>query len=649
MKLCLIAPPARPGEQGGECFERLAGLLAGAHEVTLLRVRMRGEAPAAKPGGALPYRVVTAEPRVEMTRTIYAGEDHRLSAAVIEAIEAAYGEHGPDYVEAADRHAQALVPLVARRCGNPLLERTLFGLRLLGSAELEALHNGALSEPDARLAGELEREQLRLADRLLWPGGDAAALYRRHYGDELPEAVCIGQPAAPVAAAPPGEPHDPGGPLRILYLGALRRCAGALDLAEACLRLPFEDWRLTLAGTDTETAPAGQSVELTLGEMFREDPRVTIAGPPSERQAARLLADHDLLAVPPTFAVWPEAALRGMGAGLPVLATPVGGLPEIVEDGATGWLTDAPGPEAIRRSLVHLHEDPDELGRVRASARIHERFERLTDPEQILAGYERLLEPAQTGGSSRRRRRASAEPPLVSGVVPYYRNAPFVEEAVRSLLGQTHERIEVVVVNDGSFERGDEVLDRLAADSRVRVISQLNRGETSARNLGARLARGEYVVMLDADNVLEPQFVARALAVIEREPDLAYVSCWLRFIGADGAPISDPAGYAPLGNRVVRDDANNWDGDTLALLPRRVFTELGLRFDPSAVIYSDWEFYRALRDAGRYGVVIPERLARYRVLPSSLQRVHGLEMQRRGWEEARERLILGGTRWTAEV
>jgi len=648
LKLCLVAPPDRPGEAGAACFERLAELLASVHEVTLVRVRKRDGEPAPEPDRVLPCRQVRAEPRDEMARTVYAGQDHRLSAAVMEAIEAAFGEEGPDYVEVGDRYAHGLVPLIARRCGSPILARTVFGVRLLGSAELEALHNGALSETEKRLVGELEREQLRLADRLLWPGGDGAALYRRYYGDQLAEAVRIGQPLEVGGKPSPAEPPDPNGPLRILYLGSLRRSDGALDLAEACLRLPFEAWRLTMAGADTATAPAGQSVELTLGGMFREDPRVAISGPPSAREVERLLAGHDLLVVPPSFAVWPEAALVGMRAGLPILATPVGGLPEIVEDGRTGWLSDATGPDSLRRLLVRLNDERAELKRVAAPGRARARFERLVDPDAILAAYERMIASAGPAGASRRRAAPGARP-LVSGVVPYYRNAPFVEEAVGSLLAQTHERIEVVVVNDGSFERDDDVLDRLPADPRVRVVTQLNRGETSARNLGARLARGEYVVMLDADNVLEPQFVARALQVIEREPDLAYVSCWLRFIGPDGEPVADPAGYAPLGNRVVRDDTNNWDGDTLALLPRRVFTELGLRFDPSAVIYSDWEFYRVLRDAGRYGVVIPERLARYRVLPSSLQRAHGRQLQRRGWEEARERRLLGRTQWTAET
>ena len=637
MKLCLVAPPVIGSEGAdGRAYGRLAELLATRHEVTVIRCGEATEDDAS-------YREVVAKPGAELEQVVFAGAGHRLSAAVMEAIEAVYGDEGPDYVEVGDRGAHGLVPLMARRCGNPLFERTLFSLRLLGSAELEALHDGNLGSAPMRLLSELERYQLRLADRLIRPGGDVLDLYRRYYDEPLPSAVCL--PLPPVTASPEATRHagGDGGPLRILYIGELRRSAGAIDLATACLRLPVDEWELTMVGADTDTAPAGQSAELTIREMLGGDPRLTVEPELDEAELGR----HDLLVVPPTFAVWPQVAQLGMGAGLPILATPVGGLPDLVEHGATGWLSEDTGAEALRASLLHLLERPEELQRVRASGRIQERFAALTDPAPLLDGYERLLGRRDKAVPAPSR---PEEPPLVSGVLPYHRNAAFVEEAVRSLLEQTHSRVEAVIVNDGSFEPGDAVLDRLASDPRVRVVTQLNRGEAVARNLGARLSRGEYVVMLDADNVLEPRFVSRALEVFAREPDLAYVSCWLHFIGPDGADVSEPAaGYAPLGNSVVRDDTNNWDGDTLALLPRGVFSEFSAGFDPAAVIYSDWEFYRLLRERGLFGVVIPEKLARYRVLGSSLQRAHGSEFQRRGWEEARGRRQLRATHWTADA
>jgi glycogen synthase len=649
VRICLVSAEHSPWGGIGHSQRHLARTLATRHEVTLVHSgapSAEGHAPLADSG----VREVLAEPGPELSEVSFCSEEHLHSAAVLEAIEGAYGSAGPDYVEVCDYRAQGLVALQARRSGHPLFERTLFGVRIASPAEMIALHDGSSTQPRMRLLADIEREQLRLTDRLLWRGGDILDLYRRFYPFRLPEAVLIRGPFSRPDGEPPAEPRPTTEPLRILYAGRLQQFKGALDLAEACLRLPSEDWRLTMIGADTPTAPGGQSVRLTIESMFGEDPRLRIEDPVPHEELQRRWRDHDLLVIPSRFEVWSNVGIEAMRSGLPILATPVGGPSELVDHGVTGWQVDDVGPDALRRGLVRLLSDREEVERVRASGEIFARFLAFTDPEQVLESYERLLSAVP---GKRRSSPAPAGPagggPLVSAVIPYFAAATHVEEAVGSVLAQTHAEVEVVIVNDGSFEPEDEILDRLAEDRRVRVVTQLNRGEPAARNLGARLARGEYVVMLDADNALEPEFVGRALEVIRREPDLAYVTCWLRFVGPDGAPIPGASGYAPLGNRVVFDDVDNWDGDALAILPRRLFSELGYRYEESAAIQSDWELYRRLREDGRFGAVLPERLARYRVSPDSVLRAHGEAVHRRGWEEALSRRTLRRTRWTAEA
>jgi GT2 family glycosyltransferase len=643
MRICLISARDDPGQEVARSCRRLAALLSSRHEVTL--IHSAEEVELGSVSGS--FRELVAKPSSALEGVMFASDDHRRSADVQEELKRAFGSEGPDYVEVCDRGAPGLVPLLARRGGDPLLREALFGVRLVGSAELTALHDGALGPPGADRSGDLEREQLRLADRVVWPGGDVLDLYRRWFA-ALPDAVCIREALEPDGDREEGPPSGCG-PLRIVSTGPLQGHRGVLDLAEACLRLPLDDWRLTLLGADTSTAPAAQSVRLTIEAMFDGDPRLTIEDTPSPACRADRLLQHDVVAVTPTFAVWPEAALKAMSLGLPVLATPVGGLPELVEPGVGGWVAESTGARALGRELTWLVEDREEVRRMRASGAGRRRLAALADPEEILARYGALERELRQRRARTAGHRAPAPSPLVSGVVTYYRDSAHVEEAVHSLLNQTHAEIEVTIVNDGSFEPEDEVVSDLASDPRVRVVTQLNGGETSARNLGACMARGEYVVMLDADNALEPEFVARALAVFADEPELAYVSCWLRFVGPDGSPVSEPAGYAAVGNSAMSDDMENWDGDTLALIPRRVFAELGYGFDTAAVICSDWDLYRRLREDGHFGTAIPEQLARYRVLPDSLQRAHSGEMRERGWQEAIERRRLRGTRWTVEV
>lgn len=640
MRICIISPERSPWGGIGHSLRDLATLLASRHEVTL--IHSGAEEGTYRPEPALGVREVIASPSGELAEMEFSCEEHRASAAVLEAIERAYRDsQGPDYLEVCDYRAQGLVPLQARRAGHPLLRKTLVGVRLSGTVELISLHDGTV-EYGMRIVSDLEREQFRLADRLLWRGGDTLDLYRRYYSDlELPEAVRIRPPTPAAGRGSDPPPAEADAPLRLLYVGRLQRFKGAIELVEACLGLPRDDWELTMIGADTKTGPIGYSTRSTIEVLCRGDPRIRLEGPCAHEELQGRWAEHDLLVIPSLFEPWSNVAIEAMLAGLPILATPVGGPAEIVDPGVTGWHTDGLGPDSLRRALCELLEDRDEIERVRASGAVGERVRALTEPGSVTASYEELLataRPPRAPGSPGR------EPP-VTAIVPYHCASAYVEAAVRSLLGQTHRNLDVVIVNDGSFEPEDEVLTHLSAEPRVTVVTQLNRGEPAARNLGAALATGDYLALLDADNVLEPDFVARAVAILENEPVLAYVTCWLSQIDPSGSPR--PGGYAPLGNSVSREQQLNWDGDALAVLRRELFSELGYRYEPSAALASDWELYRVLRGGGRFGAVIPERLARYRVVSGSLSRIHEEWIHTHAWDESKARLRLRSTRWTA--
>jgi glycogen synthase len=648
VRICLVSSEHSPWGGIGRSLGNLAALLASRHEVTL--IHSGGYSAEHRPEPVPGVRELFAEPSVE---DAFACEDHRRSAAAMEAIERAYeGSSGPDYLEVCDYRAHGLVPLQARRAGHPLLSGALVGVRLASTVELISLHDGGPSA-ETRLVSDLEREQFRLADRIVWRGGDTLDLYCRYYRDlDLPEGVRIRPPLEVPSGDPDRPPRDPGDPLRLLYAGRLQRFKGALDLVEACLRLPLDDWQLTMIGADTATAPLGQSVRATIEALSGDDPRIRLEGPLSHDELQERWPSHDLLVIPSRFEPWSNVAIEAMCAGLPILATPVGGPAEIVDPGVTGWHTDTLGIEALIPALTTLLEDRDAIERVRSSGAVRERLRALTDPEGVLVAYEELIADGRGarvnhGRSVREPRRSGEAEPAVTGIVPYHRASPYVEESVASLLDQTHRDLEVLVVNDGSFEPEDEVLDELSLEPRVTVVTQLNQGDPAARNLGARLATGKYLVMLDADNVLGPEFVSRAVAILEREPELAYVTCWLGFLDAGGLPLERT--YTPLGNSVISGDWASLDGDTLAVLPRRLFSEFGYCYEPLAGLQADRELYRSMRADGRFGMVIPERLASYRVVPESLSRSHDDATHQRGWDEARTRLSLRSTRWTAEA
>ncbi|QDV82908.1 glycosyltransferase family 2 protein [Stieleria magnilauensis] len=105
----------------------------------------------------------------------------------------------------------------------------------------------------------------------------------------------------------------------------------------------------------------------------------------------------------------------------------------------------------------------------------------------------------------------------VSVVIPCYNGEAFIEETIRSILAQTHQVDEILVIDDGSTDRSASLAEGL--DTIVRVIRQANQGESIARNRGLDEARGEWVAFLDADDRWESTKLERQLMLLDRHTD----------------------------------------------------------------------------------------------------------------------------------
>ena len=126
--------------------------------------------------------------------------------------------------------------------------------------------------------------------------------------------------------------------------------------------------------------------------------------------------------------------------------------------------------------------------------------------------------------------------PSVSVVIPLYQTERYIALAVASVLAQTYADFEVLVIDDGSSDRGPEIV-RGYTDPRIRLVTQANRGLAGARNTGIREACSPIIAFLDADDVWHPTKLERHVAHLTGNPAVGVSFAASRFIDDDGEPM----------------------------------------------------------------------------------------------------------------
>ena len=572
----------------------------------------------------------------------YFGTRQLWSARVLDKLKELYPDGGPEIAEFPDYQGEGAVTVQARNTLDRGLRNTLVCIRVHTTDEIRGLLNGRFSsEVSTRVACDLERYSLAHADRVLWPGGDVLETYRRYYGGAVARAERV-RPAV-VRTPQLDRTHAQDDRTRLLYVGRLERRKGVQNLCRALTGLDRDDWHLILVGDDTLTAPLGTSMLAQLRLATADDKRFEFRESISRDGVLELLAQSDLLISPSLWECWPNVVLEALSQSVPVLAAPVGGHVELVEAGSSGWLTSHRDDVALATALEHILDHRDESRALAESGRPRRRFEQLTSPEVLRESYADLAEQ----GARRAPPRRAASRPLVSVVIPYFMLEEHLVETLESVRAQTYPQLEVIVVNDGSLRDEDgRVLDAVADRFAATVLTQQNSGLGRARNFAISQSRGKYVLPLDPDDLLEPQYIERCAEVLESRPELAYVNTWSRYVGEDGTPYGAPsAGYRPFSNEATSLSERNVAGPATALIRRDVF-QRGLAYSVDLTSYEDWLFYLQLSAAGLVGHTIPEQLFVYRVRRDSMFRTVAEHQHGRLMEELAGHRLERAIQWT---
>lgn len=205
---------------------------------------------------------------------------------------------------------------------------------------------------------------------------------------------------------------------------------------------------------------------------------------------------------------------------------------------------------------------------------------------------------------------------LVSVIIPVYNGENFIGRTLTSALAQTHRKIEVIVVDDGSTDRTSAIVEAAATkDDRIRLFRQTNVGVAKARNFGVSQSRGSLIAPLDADDLWHPEKIARQVAAIHASPKIGLTYCWTVPIDENDfiLPPVDKSRCFDLTN-VVREMAakgNFIDCASSPLFRRSYFEDVG-GYDPNLQLgCEDWKLYLSLVGICEFAVV-PAYLVGYR-------------------------------------
>ena len=205
--------------------------------------------------------------------------------------------------------------------------------------------------------------------------------------------------------------------------------------------------------------------------------------------------------------------------------------------------------------------------------------------------------------------------PRVSVIMPVFNAGRWLPQALASVEAQTFSDRELVIVDDGSTEDLTRtLLEEAARRPGVTVHRTENRGPSHARNLAIERARGAYVLPLDADDWLAPEFLARTVAVLDADTEVDVAYTWVELVG-------EHQGVWRTGEFGLKEMLVRCTIHVTSLFRRDVWTRVG-GYDPQFVeSCEDWDFWLGAAARGATGRCVPEVLAYYRRSAGSRERL----------------------------
>jgi glycosyltransferase involved in cell wall biosynthesis len=204
--------------------------------------------------------------------------------------------------------------------------------------------------------------------------------------------------------------------------------------------------------------------------------------------------------------------------------------------------------------------------------------------------------------------------PLISIVIACYNQGIYLMDALNSAISQIYKNTEIIIVNDGSTDEYTVDLLKNLKKKGLRIIDQANQGPSGARNTGIKNSKGEYILPLDADNKLDPNFLMKTYKYLENDK-IGIVYVWMKCFGESEEIRKWPEyDFKKL-------LLNNYI-ETSSLFRKKDWEAVGGFKKMKYFGIEDWDFFMSISELGLKGVCIKELLSNYRVRSDSM--IHAL-------------------------
>jgi len=236
--------------------------------------------------------------------------------------------------------------------------------------------------------------------------------------------------------------------------------------------------------------------------------------------------------------------------------------------------------------------------------------------------------------------------PKVSVLMPVYNGEIYIEQALESLLAQSEQDWELVVVDDGSTDSTPQILAKFN-DARIKVVHQKNSGEACARNAGLEHAQGKYIAFLDADDFYFPNALEDLSSFLDLHPEYGVAYSNGQICDSNNQPLMTLSEIRPglytgkILDRLVI-SSNVVTVPVCTMTRRSVITEHSVQFDRNLIIGPDWDFWIQLAVYTAFGY-LDSMTCNYRIHNTNITRT--VDLKKRRMDQVYGRLKVMNSDW----